>query len=133
MAAGLVWTIGLNGVLYGLDPATGRVRQQAAIGTPTNHFPTPSVGDGLLLAASADHVVAFAAPAPGTRTGTAPAAPGTRPTTARVAGPTRQPSSEHHAPGGLAPGGLAAIAVAGLVILAGLGWFVRGQRIRGRN
>jgi hypothetical protein len=57
--------MGQNGVLYGLDPATGRVRQQATIGAPANHFPTPSVGDGLLLAASADQVVAFAAPAPG--------------------------------------------------------------------
>ena len=28
VAAGLVWTIGQNGVLYGLDPATGQVRQQ---------------------------------------------------------------------------------------------------------
>ena len=32
VAAGLVWTIGQNGVLYGLDPATGRVRQQTVIG-----------------------------------------------------------------------------------------------------
>ena len=52
-AAGLVWTIGQNGTLYGLDPATGQVRQQVAIGMPANHFPTPSLGDGLLLAASA--------------------------------------------------------------------------------
>ena len=67
MAAGLVWRIGYNGVLYGLDPATGRVRQQAAIGALANHFPTPSVGDGLLLVPGADKVVAFAAPAPGAR------------------------------------------------------------------
>ena len=43
VAAGLVWTIG-NGVLYGLDPATGQVRQQAAIGVPANHFPDPERG-----------------------------------------------------------------------------------------
>ena len=53
VAGGLVWTIGQDGILYGLDPATGKVRQQAAIGGVANHFPTPSVGDGLLLAASA--------------------------------------------------------------------------------
>lgn len=58
VAAGLVWTIGQNGVLYGLDASTGHVHQQASIGVPANHFPTPSVGDGLLLAASANRVVA---------------------------------------------------------------------------
>jgi polyvinyl alcohol dehydrogenase (cytochrome) len=61
IAAGLVWTIGQNGVLYGLDPANGRVRQQASIGAVANHFPTPSAGDGLLLAGSARRVVAFRA------------------------------------------------------------------------
>ena len=49
VAAGLVWTIGQNGTLYGLDPATGQVRQQAPIGAVANHFPTPSVADGLML------------------------------------------------------------------------------------
>ncbi len=58
-AAGLVWTIGQNGTLYGLNPETGAVRQQATVGVPANHFPTPSVGDSLLLAASATRVVAF--------------------------------------------------------------------------
>ena len=56
VAGGLVWTIGSNGVLYGLNPSTGAVREQATIGAPANHFPTPSVGAGLLLAPSADHV-----------------------------------------------------------------------------
>lgn len=63
VAAGLVWTIGQNGVLYGLDPSTGQVQQQASIGVPANHFPTPGIGDGLLLAPSADRVVAFTATA----------------------------------------------------------------------
>jgi outer membrane protein assembly factor BamB len=58
-AAGLVWTMGQNGTLYGLNPATGAVRQQGVVGVPANHFPTPSVGDSLLLAASATRVVAF--------------------------------------------------------------------------
>jgi outer membrane protein assembly factor BamB len=58
-AAGMVWTIGQDGMLYGLEASTGRVRQRAYIGSPANHFPTPSVGDGLLLAASANRVVAF--------------------------------------------------------------------------
>ncbi|HEV7958174.1 MAG TPA: PQQ-binding-like beta-propeller repeat protein, partial [Acidimicrobiales bacterium] len=59
-AAGLVWTIGQNGVLYGLNPSNGQVHQQATIGAVANHFPTPSVGDSLLLAPSTDQVVAFA-------------------------------------------------------------------------
>ncbi len=65
IAAGLVWTIGQNGTLYGLDPATGKVRQQASIGAVANHFATPSVGAGLLLAPAADQVVAFTATASG--------------------------------------------------------------------
>jgi outer membrane protein assembly factor BamB len=63
VAAGLVWTVGQDGVLYGLDPSSGHVRQQASIGTSANHFVTPSVGDGLLLATSTNRVVAFRASA----------------------------------------------------------------------
>src|SRR5665213_194742 len=59
VAAGLVWTVGKNGVLYGLDPATGQVRQQASIGAVDNDFTTPSVGDGLMLVASSSRVMAF--------------------------------------------------------------------------
>jgi outer membrane protein assembly factor BamB len=59
VAGGLVWTIGQNGKLYGLSPATGKIRQQADIGTPANHFPTPGIGAGLLLAPSARSVIAF--------------------------------------------------------------------------
>ena len=39
VAAGLVWTIGQDGTLYGLDPATGSVRQQAAIGSAGQPLP----------------------------------------------------------------------------------------------
>jgi hypothetical protein len=59
VAAGLVWTVAKNGILYGLDPATGNVRQQANIGAVDNDFTTPSVGDGLLLVATSYRVVAF--------------------------------------------------------------------------
>ena len=79
VAAGLVWTIGRNGILYGLDPVTGSVRQQVMTGVPVNHFPTPSVAAGLLIAAAADNIVAFAAPAPGTQPATAPAAGSSQP------------------------------------------------------
>lgn len=69
VAAGLVWTIAQNGTLEGLDPATGTLRQQASIGTPANHFPTPSIGDGLLLAPSANRVVAFRTTGSGSSSG----------------------------------------------------------------
>ncbi len=68
-AAGLVWTIGNDGVLYGLDPSSGAVRTHAPIGAIANHFPTPGVGAGLLLAAATRQVVAF-------RTTTTPASAG---------------------------------------------------------
>jgi outer membrane protein assembly factor BamB len=110
VAAGLVWTIGQDGVLYGLDPATGKVRQQVTIGGVANHFPTPGAGDGLLVAACAGNVVAFGASAPG-------AAPG----------------NPAHLLGRYA----AAAAFAVAVVIIGLGWLVarriRRARLAGQN
>jgi polyvinyl alcohol dehydrogenase (cytochrome) len=110
MAGGLVWTIAQSGELYGLDPATGKIRQDAIIGRPTNHFPTPGIGASLLLAPSAQNVVAF-------RTTAAPA----RATT----------SAAHNSPPGT-PGGLIAEIVLACVIAAGafgwLAWLVRRRR-----
>ena len=59
VAGGLVWTLGHDGVLYGLRETNGRAVVRLTVGAPANHFATPSVGAGLLLAASADQVVAF--------------------------------------------------------------------------
>ena len=100
-AGGLVWTISQAGTLYGLDPQTGQVRQQAAIGTVANHFPTPSVGAGLLLAPAANRVVAFrAAGGPGTPASQASPAPAsTRP---RGAG-QRAGAGGRPGPGGRGP------------------------------
>jgi outer membrane protein assembly factor BamB len=58
VAGGLVWAIGAS-TLYGINPANGATVQQFALGGEANHFPTPSVGDGLLLAPSTNQVVAF--------------------------------------------------------------------------
>jgi len=58
VADGLVWSIG-DRTVYGLDPLTGTPVVQFRIGPVANHFPTPSVGDGVLLAASAEKVHAF--------------------------------------------------------------------------
>ncbi len=114
VAAGLVWTIGPNGVLYGLDPATGQVRQQAAIGMPANHFPTPSVADGLLLAACAQNVVALAAPGPGSA---AAAAASAAPHSLCQAYQAPGPPVSRRVIGG--------VALAATVVLAGLGWLLR--------
>jgi polyvinyl alcohol dehydrogenase (cytochrome) len=119
VAGGLVWTIGQNGTLYGIDPATGKIRQQATIGTPANHFPTPGIGDGLLLATCAQNVVAF-------RTSAAPSR-GTGATTRAAKGacdysPPRTPIGRRF---------IAEIAVACLVAIAVFGsfiWLVRRQR-----
>jgi outer membrane protein assembly factor BamB len=119
-AAGLVWTMGQNGTLYGLDPATGRIRQQVTIGAPANHFPTPSVGDGLLLAASAEHVVAFAAPAPGARPAPATASPGQQSSGQAQTAPTHTPRY------------LAAIVFVVAAALIGLGWLLSRRLRRAR-
>jgi LPXTG-motif cell wall-anchored protein len=130
VAAGLVWTIGQNGILYGLDPATGAVRQQASVGVPVNHFPTPSVGDGLLLAAAADRVVAFSASSTSTSTTTEPASTSTVPTSTV---PTSHPARVSTAPSkstGLPDGAIAGITVGGLLVVGGAGWLVVRRRRR---
>ncbi len=123
VAAGLVWTIGQNGVLYGLSPATGQVRQQASIGALANHFPTPSVADGLLLAPTADQVVAFPA---SDSAGAGPRAP------AASQQPTSQASSPPTAAapggGGIPAGAIAGLVAAGVLLICGAGWLVWRRR-----
>jgi hypothetical protein len=129
LAAGLLWTIGQDGTLYGLDPATGAIRQQASIGAVANHFPTPAVAGGLMLAPAARDVVAFAAPGPGT----AAPAPVTAPPS--TAAPPSSPASQPQPPaasGGLPAGIVAGIAVGGLIVVGGLGWLL-WRRATGHN
>jgi len=125
-----VWTIGQNGTLYGLSPATGTVRQQASIGAVANHFPTPSVGDGLLLAPSARHVVAFNASSSRFAT---PATPVTTPAT--PASPATHPSSHSPAHDGadIGPGAIAGGVLGGLAVISGGGWILWRRRITGHN
>ena len=115
VAAGLVWTIGQNGTLYGLDPATGKVRQQAPIGTVANHFPTPSVADGFMLAPAANEVVAF-------RASDSAAAPTATPATSTPAPASHADQSQPPASGGLGSGGIAGIVVGGLLVIAAAAW-----------
>jgi len=116
LAAGRVWTIGRDGVLYGLDPASGAVRQQVAIGAVANHFPTPSAGDGLLVAAAARRVIAFRTAASQT-----PSVP--------LARPTHSATSSAAATGGGSSSGLVWGVLAGaVVVLAALGALVWWHR-----
>ncbi len=127
-AAGLIWTIGQNGTLYGLNPATGQVQQQAAIGSVANHFPSPAVADGLLLAPTATNIVAFPA------SGSSAVTP-TPPPTAPTAGPTVPPASQPQPPssGGLPTAAIAGIVAGGLVLLGGAGWLLWRRRFTGHN
>jgi polyvinyl alcohol dehydrogenase (cytochrome) len=128
VAGGLVWSISRGGTLSGIDEATGHLRQKAYIGVPANHFPTPGVGDGLLLAPSSDRVVAFRA-GPGSPTaspaGSAAASPASRPT---AGGAGASGGS-----GGIPPAAIGGIA-AGVVILAGAaGWLIYRRRRPGSS
>jgi outer membrane protein assembly factor BamB len=130
VAAGLVWTIGQNGTLYGLNPATGEVRQQASVGVPANHFPTPSVADGLLLAPSADQVVAFAAPAPAASASPAASSPAPAPSRTQAGHAASSPAAT--APGGGLPAGaIAGLVIAGLAVIGGASWLWRRRRTAG--
>ncbi len=126
VAAGLVWSIGQNGVLYALSPTTGSVVEQASVGTPANHFPTPSIGDGLLLVASTTDVVAFRATtntaATGTTTSSAPATSTTR---------SAASSKPNVSSGGLPAAAIAAIVLGVLAVVGGVVWLWR--RARGRR
>ncbi len=63
LAGGLLWAMGGadDGTLFAIDPSTGQTLQQLTIGDNRNHFPTPSVGAGLLLVPTASQVVAYTA------------------------------------------------------------------------
>ena len=126
VAGGLVWTIGADGVLYGLNPSSGTVQKRVTIGAAANHFPTPSVGAGLLLAPSADHVVAFrASSAPATRTTTTT-------TTGRTTTAAAQPAQPAQ-PGSTNPWFIVAAVLGGLAVVSGLTWLLRRGRRRMRN
>jgi polyvinyl alcohol dehydrogenase (cytochrome) len=138
VAAGLVWSIGQDGTLYGLDPTTGTVRQQASIGVPANHFPTPSIGDGLLLAPASNRVVAFRAtptstPTSSTGTTTSPPTSGTATTSTTVPHSTAAgvSGSDSGSGSGTSPGEIAGIVVVGVIVLGGAGWVLLRRRRRG--
>ena len=123
VAAGLVWSVAQDGTLSGLDPATGTVRQRAPVGAPTNHFPTPGLGAGLLLATSASQVVAFRTTAAGAAAAPTTTTSSTAPHVA--AAPPRHPGT----PAAGFPAAAAAAIVAGVLALtAGSVWALRRRR-----
>jgi outer membrane protein assembly factor BamB len=63
IADGLVWTIGADKAVHGLNPANGQQVISIPFGASANHFPTPSAADGLLLLPGTNQVFAFMGPA----------------------------------------------------------------------
>jgi len=124
VAAGLIWTIGQDGTLYGLDPATGKVRQQAPIGAAASHFPTPSVGDGLLLAPTARRVVAFRALSGSSSVPVPTTAPGT----GQAAQSPGQSGTGPGTGGGIPPAGVAGLVAGGIVVIGGISWLIWPRR-----
>jgi outer membrane protein assembly factor BamB len=128
VAAGLVWTIGQDGDLYGLNPTTGAVQEHTSVGGGVNHFPTPSVGAGLFLAPSADRVVAFAAPSATSSTTTSST---TTTTAARTTTTAHGTTTSAPAEGGGSSAWVAVAAViGGLVVVGGLVWLLLRRRQR---
>ena len=123
VAGGRVWTVGSDGFLYGLDPTTGQVLQRAQLGIPANHFPTPGIGDGLLLAASADQVVAFPSSTTSSPASSLPAVSTTRPVEGHEATVSTQ--------SGIPVGAIAAVAAGGLLVVGAAVWLVTRRRRRG--
>ena len=122
LAGGLVWTIGSNGILYGLDPSTGAVSKQATIGAPANHFPTPSIATGLLLAPSANRIVAFTASgAASTTTTSTTLLPSTTVPHGRSAAPTSTGTSHSNEI-------LVAAVVGALVVIFVVSWLLWRRR-----
>jgi hypothetical protein len=119
VAGGLVWTMSQDGVLSGIEPATGTVREEAHIGPPANHFPTPAVGDGLLLAPTDDRVVAFPArsPSPQPASTTTTGARATTTTGAKAIGSVPASGGDGAASTALVVG----LVVFGVAAIAGLG------------
>lgn len=132
VAAGEVWTIGQNGTLYGLNPATGATEQQASVGAPANHFPTPGFAGALMLVPAADRVVTFGTTATGS-TPSAPAAAAPTTTTTTSAGVRTTLPVRILAP---SDGGLPAVALAGIALGAlvlGTGAVLVARRRRGNS
>ncbi len=123
VAGGLVWTIGQDGTLFGLDPSTGAQREHAVVGAPANHFPTPSVGAGRLLAASADHVIAFTM---SSTSSTATSASSSSTTT--VARSTTTSSAPAGGGGSGSLGGWVAVGAAIVIVVGGTVWILRRRR-----
>ena len=124
LAAGRVWTMSRDGVLYALDPSTGAARAHVNVGAPANHFPTPSVGAGLLLAASANRVVAFSAPPTGATSSTTT----TTTTSTTIAHSTTVPTTASAGGGGSDPWVVVVAVLGGLALVGGLTWLVWRRR-----
>ena len=60
VAAGVVWTMKIDGQLIGFNPATGTIVQRVRLGSPATRFIAPSAAGGRLFIADGNRIVAFA-------------------------------------------------------------------------
>ena len=122
--------MGQDGILYGLDPSAGTVRARAHVGAPANHFPTPGIGAGLLLASSDDRVVSFRAPSTAALPATSPTTTTTEatPTTTRAARAGTAASAPQASKPGTNPGLIVAAALAGVAVVGVAAWLERRRR-----
>jgi outer membrane protein assembly factor BamB len=66
VAGGLVWSLSMFGgsTLFGLSPSTGKTAVQLTLPASTEHFATPTSGDGMLFVGAGNIIAAFAPFAP---------------------------------------------------------------------
>jgi hypothetical protein len=125
VAAGRVWTIGQDGTVYGLDPATGNAVAHASVGGESNHFPTPSFGAGFMLVPTSTQVVAFAASGSVTTTTTS----GGTSTTAHAPSTTgATATSATSNSSGLSGWAVTGIVIGGLALAGALVWLLTRRR-----
>jgi outer membrane protein assembly factor BamB len=68
IADGLVWTIDYNGILYGLDPATGAKTFTTNLAGSAANFSTPAAGGGRVFVPDGDHIETFGETPPSGKT-----------------------------------------------------------------
>ena len=122
VAGGLVWTIGRGRTLFGLDPSTGALASMQW-SEPPRPLPHPVRGRWPLLAASADHVIAFTM---SSTSSTATSASSS--TTTTVARSTTTSSAPAGGGGSGSLGGWVAVGAAIVIVVGGTIWILRRRR-----
>ena len=123
VAGGLVWSIS-DGKMSGINAATGKLQQQAYIGLPANHFPTPVSGTACCWPRRPTGSSRSA------RAGGAAASP----SSGTAASPASQPAAgSPDSTGGPPPAAIGGIAAGVLILAGGAGWLIYRRRRTGSS